>query len=139
MKSRHTHEGRHRGRMARRVAAVVALLLGTALLATPASAAVAYSSANVVERAVTVESGLGHTGHTSGAVSGHTTRTVGHPTVGQHQYTSAARHPAKKKKKGFFARLGKALLIILIIVILFIILVIWLIVHFVRKAFRRRS
>ncbi|GAA2914383.1 hypothetical protein GCM10020221_07630 [Streptomyces thioluteus] len=45
----------------------------------------------------------------------------------------------KKKKKGFFEKLGIFLIVLVIILILIVIAVIWLIVHFVRKAFRRRS
>ncbi|MER7667250.1 hypothetical protein ABTY61_02145 [Kitasatospora sp. NPDC096128] len=44
----------------------------------------------------------------------------------------------EKKKSGFFAKLGKFLLVVVILIILFIILVIWGIVHLVRKLFRRR-
>ncbi|MFJ8478109.1 hypothetical protein [Kitasatospora sp. NPDC094011] len=44
----------------------------------------------------------------------------------------------EKKKSGFFAKLGKFLLVVVILIILFVILVIWGIVHLVRKLFRRR-
>ncbi|MFI7102817.1 hypothetical protein ACIBK8_26065 [Streptomyces sp. NPDC050161] len=49
-----------------------------------------------------------------------------------------AKDKSKKKKKGFFKKLGIFLIVLFVIFLLVIVLVIWLIIHFIRRAFRRR-
>ncbi|MCZ0994227.1 hypothetical protein O1L44_15525 [Streptomyces noursei] len=40
---------------------------------------------------------------------------------------------------GFFKKLGIFLIVIIVVIIVIVILLIWMIVHFIRKAFRRRG
>ncbi|MBC2874349.1 MULTISPECIES: hypothetical protein [Streptomyces] len=135
MKSEQRHGKRYRGRLARRMSAVVALALGTALLATPASAAGTRPEARTVQQVRTVTAA----GPAVAAEAG--TRSEAGPVTRDRRADAGDQVLAKekkKKKKGFFKKLGIALLIILIVVIILVIVAIWLIVHFVRKAFRRR-
>ncbi|MEU4893444.1 hypothetical protein AB0B12_07950 [Streptomyces sp. NPDC044780] len=129
----------------RRLTAILSVLLGTILLlAAPASATAA--------RQPTAQ------GQTVNTIAG----TVLSSTPQSHKHTGTAHHPATakpvhkasvskasvskekvkkqgKKKRGFFKKLGIALIVLLIVLIVIVVLVIWLIVHFVRKAFRRRG
>ncbi|WNE94135.1 hypothetical protein PS467_01760 [Streptomyces luomodiensis] len=130
----------------RRLTAILSVLLGTILLlAAPASA--------VAARQPTAQ------GQTVNTIAD----TVLSSTPRSHKHTGTAHHPAtakpvhkasvskasvskekvkkqgKKKKRGFFKKLGIALIVLLIVLIVIVVLVIWLIVHFVRKAFRRRG
>ncbi|MER6049514.1 hypothetical protein ABT168_19030, partial [Streptomyces sp. NPDC001793] len=59
-----------------------------------------------------------------------------HHVTHQTSFTSQAK---PKKKMGFFKKLGIFLIVIIVVIIAIVILVIWLIVHFIRKAFRRRG
>ncbi|MCK7626828.1 hypothetical protein MUU72_27640 [Streptomyces sp. RS10V-4] len=69
--------------------------------------------------------------------SAHSGSTYHHVT---HQTSLASSHDKPKKKKmGFFKKLGIFLIVIIVVVIVIVILLIWLIVHFIRKAFRRRG
>ncbi|MEV6669169.1 hypothetical protein AB0M78_02995, partial [Streptomyces sp. NPDC051162] len=64
----------------------------------------------------------------------HSTRQAARATV-DHQVTAAK---AKKKKKGFFAKLGIFLLVVLILVVLFVVMLIALAIRLARRAFGRR-
>ncbi|MFI0737623.1 hypothetical protein ACH4PU_05810 [Streptomyces sp. NPDC021100] len=135
MKSEQRHGKRYRGRLARRLSAVVALALGTALLATPAMAAGGRPEARTAQQVRTVAAAAPAAAADAG------TRSEAAPVARDRRADAGDQVLAKekkKKKKGFFAKLGIALLIILIVVIILVIVAIWLIVHFVRKAFRRR-
>ncbi|WP_171166685.1 hypothetical protein [Streptomyces sp. I05A-00742] len=136
MKSEQQHEKRYRGRPARRISAVVALALGTALLATPASAVSDRPVARTAQHA-SVDTAAGP----AAAAGDGAARSAAGPAAEVRQADAGDQVLAKekkKKKKGFFKKLGIALVVILIVVIILVIVAIALIVHFVRKAFRRR-
>lgn len=116
-------------------AAVLTAVLGaTMLLASPALAQTG-SGPTVIERSsavtnVAVENRPGIAGAVPAAA-------VVPQTADVHAVVLAEKQP--KKKVGFFKKLGIFLIVLLVVFLLIIVLVIWLIVHFVRKAFRRRS
>ncbi|MFF2805778.1 hypothetical protein ACFVT2_01105 [Streptomyces sp. NPDC058000] len=66
----------------------------------------------------------------------HSTHSSYHHVTNQASFTS---HSKPKKKMGFFKKLGIFLIVIIVVVIVIVILLIWMIVHFIRKAFRRRD
>ncbi|MBH1934443.1 hypothetical protein I5Q34_09100 [Streptomyces sp. AV19] len=139
MKSEQQHGGRYRGRLARRLSAVVALALGTALLAAPAASAVgAHPSARTAQHVVAA---AGTQDRTRGADAA--SQDTGDRPVAQVRQADAGQvalaKEKKKKKKGFFKKLGIFLIVLVIVFILIVVAVIWLIVHFVRKGLRRRS
>lgn len=67
----------------------------------------------------------------------HSTHSSHHQVTHQASFTSHDK--PKKKKMGFFKKLGVFLIVIVVVIIVIVILLIWLIVHFIRKAFRRRG
>ncbi|RLU83079.1 hypothetical protein CTZ27_29295 [Streptomyces griseocarneus] len=105
----------------------------------PPASAVGPARTGVVSRVVTI--GAPSTGGAVSALAStrrtkplHHRATTGH--VSTHWSTAAK---PKKKKKGFFAKLGIFLLVLVILAILFGIGLIWLVVHMVRRAFGRRA
>ncbi|WAP53700.1 hypothetical protein [Streptomyces sp. S465] len=125
----------------RRLTAILSALLGTTLLLAAPASAIAAQQPTAQGQTVNTTAG-----------------TVLSSTPQSHKHTGTAHHPAtakpvhkasvskekvkkqgKKKKRGFFKKLGIALIVLLIVLIVIVVLVIWLIVHFVRKAFRRRG
>ncbi len=123
--------GRRRGRRTRRAAVVAALALGAALLVPPASAESPARTVTSVGRSVTAaDTG----GGAALALAQRSVRPAGHATV-DHRVTAAK---AKKKKKGFFAKLGIFLLVVLILVVLFVVVLIALAIRLARRAFGRR-
>ncbi|MBZ4324023.1 hypothetical protein [Streptomyces huiliensis] len=140
MKSEQRHGKRYRGRLARRVSAVVALALGTALLATPASAAGTRPEARTARHVQEVTAAAPASVAAEAGTAADARSEAG--PVARAQRADAGDQvlakEKKKKKKGFFKKLTIALVVILIVVIILVIVAIWLIVHFVRKAFRRR-
>ncbi|GAA0355350.1 hypothetical protein [Streptomyces blastmyceticus] len=122
--------GRRRGRRTRRAAVVAALALGAALLVPPASAESPARTVTSVGRSVTAAD----TGGAALALAQRSVRPAGHAAV-DHRVTVAK---AKKKKKGFFAKLGIFLLVVLILVVLFVVVLIALAIRLARRAFGRR-
>ncbi|MFI1800340.1 hypothetical protein ACH427_23720 [Streptomyces sp. NPDC020379] len=123
---------RRRDRRTRRAAVVAALALGAALLVPAASA---ESPARTVASAgrTVAATGTADTAQAPAAVRHGARQTT--RTAVDHQVTAAK---AKKKKKGFFAKLGIFLLVVLIIVVLFVVLLIALAIRLARRAFGRR-
>ncbi|MCB5910839.1 hypothetical protein [Streptomyces pinistramenti] len=127
----------------RRPALVLALLFG--LLAAAAAPATAAARSDVPRTAAAVRLVAAHGTQAPGdRDSG--TRTAaaapaGAPVVVAKSTVTEPVFLAKdktKKKKGFFKKLGIFLLVLFVIFLLVIVLVIWLIIHFIRKALRRR-
>ncbi|MGW1071951.1 hypothetical protein [Streptomyces sp. NPDC002537] len=125
--------GRRRGRRTRRAAVVAAVALGAALLVPPASAVGPGRTGVAVPRTVSI--GATGTSAVSALASTHRVVPLAHRAAVVHRTTAAK---PKKKKKGFFQKLGIFLLVVLILVVLFVIGMIWLVIHMVRRAIRRR-
>ncbi|MHB6908660.1 hypothetical protein [Streptomyces sp. DB-54] len=134
---------------ARRPMAVLALLFG--LLAVAAGPAVAAGSADAAAAhpAAVAAPQAGPGARTADAAERveaapaaamkwrHSTHSSYHHVARQASFTSHDK--PKKKKMGFFKKLGVFLIVIIVVIIVIVILLIWLIVHFIRKAFRRRD
>ncbi|MEV5239075.1 hypothetical protein AB0K89_08175 [Streptomyces cinnamoneus] len=130
---------RHRGRLARRASALMALVLGVALLATPAVAAA--PSAGTVQRASVAVAGpaaaeAASTGTAADAVE--VAAASHHKAKAKDGKHTLAKDKKKKKKKGFFKKLGVALLIVMILGTLFVVAMIVLAIFLIRRAFKRR-
>ncbi|MFI1180179.1 hypothetical protein ACH4UT_11550 [Streptomyces sp. NPDC020799] len=126
---------RRRGRRTRCAAVVAALALGAALFVPPASAeSLARAVASVGRTAAAA--GTADAAPAPAAV-GHSTRQAARAAV-DHQVTAAKAKKPKKKKKGFFAKLGIFLLVVLILVVLFVVVLIALAIRLARRAFGRR-
>ncbi|MEU5424688.1 hypothetical protein AB0H73_03645 [Streptomyces olivoreticuli] len=124
--------GRRRGRRTRRAAVVAALALGAALLVPPASAESPARTVTSVGRSVTAAD----TGGGAALAPAHRSVRLTGRTAADHRVVTAAK--AKKKKKGFFAKLGIFLLVVLILVVLFVVVLIALAIRLARRAFGRR-
>ncbi|WP_064456657.1 hypothetical protein [Streptomyces hygroscopicus] len=123
----------------RRLTAVLSALLGTVLLLAAPTSAIAAQQLTARGQMVntTADAALSHTSH----AHKHTSATHRHATAQPVRSVSVSKEKPKKeskKKRGFFKKLGIFLIVLLIVFIVIVALVIWLIVHFVRKAFRRR-
>ncbi|GHJ33953.1 hypothetical protein TPA0910_83860 [Streptomyces hygroscopicus subsp. sporocinereus] len=123
----------------RRLTAVLSALLGTVLLLAAPTSAIAAQQPTARGQMVntTADTALSHTSH----AHKHTSATHRHATAQPVRSVSVSKEKPKKeskKKRGFFKKLGIFLIVLLIVFIVIVALVIWLIVHFVRKAFRRR-
>ncbi|KUL38549.1 hypothetical protein ADL22_18080 [Streptomyces sp. NRRL F-4489] len=138
--------------LTRRPLAVLALLFGLLAAAAAPAAAAGLSVADEARPApgITVAAAPRTTADETGARTlaaaaaptrwrhtAHSGSTYHHVT---HQTSFSSSHDKPKKKKmGFFKKLGIFLIVIIVVIIVIVILLIWLIVHFIRKAFRRRD
>ncbi|MFI1255264.1 hypothetical protein ACH4U6_15925 [Streptomyces netropsis] len=120
---------------------LIALTLGAALLATPASAAGVHTPAEIGHhsplsstdaRPVTAGA-VGTTASLHGSVS-----STHHKTADHKKLAKDKDKKKKKKKKGFFRKLGAALLVVLILGVLFVVALIVLVIFLIRRASRRR-
>ncbi|MEU4348625.1 hypothetical protein [Streptomyces sp. NPDC023838] len=108
--------------MSKKIAVVLALLLGTALVA-PAAAEAAPSA---VVRTVSVAAPDAQAPALTGASA------AAHHTYGKSSHVTLAKPKKKKKKKSFLKKLGIFLLVIFLLFVALIVLVIWLIVRKIR-------
>ncbi|GGR31660.1 hypothetical protein [Streptomyces netropsis] len=122
---------------------LIALTLGAALLATPASAAGVHTPAEIGHhsplsstdaRPVTAGA-VGTTASLHGSVSSTHHKTADHKKLAKDKDKDKKK---KKKKKGFFRKLGAALLVVLILGVLFVVALIVLVIFLIRRASRRR-
>ncbi|MFC5722961.1 hypothetical protein ACFP1Z_22600 [Streptomyces gamaensis] len=116
------------GRRARRAAVVAALALAAALLA-PAGPATAEGRPAAVTALLAVDDTA-----RPQAAGQHEAPAVA--TAQQHVRHAAADKP--KKKKGFFHKLGVALIVVLVLILLFVVAVIVFLIWLVRRIFMRR-
>lgn len=142
MKSEQQHTGRRRQRLARRISLLIALTLGAALLATPASAAGLHTPARTGQhsslsstdaRAVTAGA-VDTTASQHGSLSSSHHKTADHKTLAK----GKDKKKKKNKKKGLFRKLGAALLVVMILGTLFVVALIVLVIFLIRRASRRR-
>ncbi|MEU2512083.1 hypothetical protein [Streptomyces syringium] len=143
MKSEQQHTGRRRQRLARRISLLIALTLGAALLATPASAAGVHTPARTGQhsplsstdaRAVTAGA-VDTTASQHGSLSSSHHKTADHKTLAKGKDKKKKK---KNKKKGLFRKLGAALLVVMILGTLFVVALIVLVIFLIRRASRRR-
>ncbi len=122
----------------RRLTAILSALLGTMLLLAAPATAMAAQQPTVQRQAVhtTTEAAAPYGSHVHKHTS--SSHTVHRPTTKTVHKVSVSKEKPKKKR-GFFKKLGIFLIVLVILFIVIVVLVIWLIVHFVRKAFRRRG
>ncbi|MEW2578894.1 hypothetical protein [Streptomyces syringium] len=142
MKSEQQHRGKRRQRLARRVSLLIALTLGAALLATPASAAGVRTPAGTGQHSPLSSADVRPV--TAGAVgtaaSQHGSLSSSHHKTADHKQSAKGKDKKKKKskKKGLFRKLGAALLVVMLLGTLFIVALIVLVIFLIRRASRRR-
>ncbi|MFD7165837.1 hypothetical protein [Streptomyces violascens] len=112
----------------RRAAVLLALLLGTALVAGPVTAEAAPRTTVVASPAQQATSVMDLAQPVQAA--GQTGR---HTVAGKSSVLASKKSKSKKKKSGFFKKLGIFLLILVILFIAFVVFVIWFIVSRLRR------
>ncbi|MEU7484705.1 hypothetical protein [Streptomyces sp. NPDC042319] len=122
--------------------AILSALLGTTLLL--AAPTTAMAAQHPTEQRQSESASTMHTTAVAASAHGshvhkHSGSTVHRPTTKTVHKVSVSKEKPTKKKRGFFKKLGIFLVVLLILFIVVVALLIWLLVRFVRKAFRRRA
>ncbi|MGI5466383.1 hypothetical protein [Streptomyces sp. CA-132043] len=119
--------------------AILSALLGTTLLLAAPTTAIAAQQPTFQRQSVSAVNTTAEAASPYGShVHKHSGSAVHHPTAKTVHKVSVSKQKPTKKKRGFFKKLGIFLIVLLILLIVVVALLIWLLVRFVSKAFRRR-